>query len=211
MQEWTAAVAQAGTTADGAAVAAAGLDLLRRWREPHRRYHDEAHLVAVLDAVDTLACEAADPSLVRLAAWFHDAVYEGRPGQDELESAELARRVLTELGLPAPAVAAVAALVGMTRTHRAEAGAPYDATDAATLADADLAVLAGEPAAYARYVAAVRAEYAHVPEPQFRTGRAAVLRSLAAGPSIYATQLGRRLWEDRARRNLSAELAGLEG
>ena len=49
-------------------------DLLARWSEPHRRYHDIEHLRDVLDAVDLLDAHAADPMAVRLAAWFHDAV-----------------------------------------------------------------------------------------------------------------------------------------
>src|SRR5690606_41538168 len=69
---------------------ALGRDLLRRWREPHRRYHTVEHLRAVLDAIDELAHHADDPAAVRFAAWFHDAVYAGRPGEDERASAELA-------------------------------------------------------------------------------------------------------------------------
>ena len=46
--------------------------LLTRWAEPQRRYHTTAHLIAVLDHIDTLAGHAADPEAVRLAAWFHD-------------------------------------------------------------------------------------------------------------------------------------------
>src|SRR4051794_21973181 len=67
-------------------VATAGANLIARWREPHRQYHDVVHLVAVLDRVDALAVEADDIEVVRLAAWFHDAVYQGRPGDDEEDS-----------------------------------------------------------------------------------------------------------------------------
>lgn len=74
--------------------------------------------------------------------------------------------------------------------------------------DADLAVLARPAQEYARYRAAVRAEYAHVDDDAFRTGRAAVLRALLADPGVYRTAHGRRHWEARARANLTAELAG---
>lgn len=50
-------------------------DLLTRWSEPQRRYHTVDHLTAVLNHIDVLEEHAADPDLVRLAAWFHDAVY----------------------------------------------------------------------------------------------------------------------------------------
>ena len=57
-------------------VAGAGAALLGRWAEPQRAYHDLAHLAEVLERVDLLAAEADQPDAVRLAAWFHDAVYD---------------------------------------------------------------------------------------------------------------------------------------
>ena len=71
-----------------------GQEMLTRWSEPHRRYHDVDHLRSVLHIVDQLAGDAVDPDAVRLAAWFHDAVYSGRPGDDERTSAELAASIL---------------------------------------------------------------------------------------------------------------------
>ena len=64
---------------------------------------------------------------------------------------------------------------------------------------------------YADYVAGVRHEYAHVPEQDFRRGRAAVLRDLAAAPALFRTAEGRERWEEPARRNLTAELTELTG
>jgi predicted metal-dependent HD superfamily phosphohydrolase len=208
-ERWLQALAAADATAPLEARRSAGADLLARWREPSRRYHDESHLRAVLDAVDLLRPEAGDPALVVLGAWFHDAVYEGRPGDDEERSALLATDVLERLGLPAASVGAVAGLVRMTADHRPAPGGGYDQSDGAVLADADLSVLAGSAAAYARYVAAVRAEYAAVPEPDFRAGRARVLRALASAPALFRTVRGRELWEEQARANLSAELGEL--
>src|SRR5690242_20591764 len=57
-----------------------GRDLLRRYREKHRHYHDVRHLAAVLRRIDEFA-DDHDLFLVRLAAWFHDAVYAIPPGQ----------------------------------------------------------------------------------------------------------------------------------
>ncbi|GAB1817404.1 hypothetical protein HerbRD11066_05680 [Herbidospora sp. RD11066] len=49
---------------------------------------------------------ADDLRAVRLAAWFHDAVYDGRPGIDEERSAQLAQSRLTALTLaPTPGTA----------------------------------------------------------------------------------------------------------
>jgi predicted metal-dependent HD superfamily phosphohydrolase len=202
---WLEAVRAAGGTAPPAAVEAAGTELLGRWAEPHRRYHDLEHLAEVLAAVDLLAAEAADVAVVRLAAWFHDAVYVGHPGQDEEDSAVLAEQVLAGLGVPAERVARVAGLVRMTAAHDPADGDP----DAAVLNDADLAVLAAPAERYERYRTAVREEYRHVPDELFRAGRAAVLSTLAGRDPLFRTGTGRDRWQAAARANLAAELAAL--
>ncbi len=214
-EAWAQALRDAGATAEPAAVSAAGAAVLARWREPHRRHPDVEHLTEVIEAVDLLAGEAGDLAAVRLAAWFHDAVYDGRPGDDEERSALLAERLLADLGVTATRTAAVAGLVRMTATHQVPeepaAGLPYDPADAHVLSDADLAILGADADRYARYAAAIRAEYAAVPDEQFRRGRAAVLGALVGAPRLYRTGRGRQLWERQARSNVAAELAQLDG
>ncbi|MCX3060269.1 HD domain-containing protein [Streptomyces beihaiensis] len=177
--------------------------LLARWAEPQRRYHTTDHLAAVLDHVDVLAEHAAEPELVRLAAWFHDAVYRPDRSENEERSAALAERALTEAGLAPPQVAEVARLVRLTVAHD-----PADGdTNGEVLCDADLAILAAPPDAYAAYARAVREEYAFVPDEAFREGRAAVLRQLLGLPRLFRTPHGGREWEAGARENLTTELA----
>ncbi|MFE7853434.1 hypothetical protein [Streptomyces sp. NPDC057403] len=194
---------------DGARGSAAGPDpvpyadnLLARWQEPQRRYHTLAHLVAVLDHVDTLQEYADDPDAVRLAAWFHDAVYLPDRSENEERSARLAERALPEAGVPDATAAEVARLVRLTVTH----DPADDDRDGQVLCDADLAILASPPTAYAAYTAAVREEYHFVPNDAFRAGRADVLRRLLALPRLFRTPYGRERWEATARYNLSGEL-----
>ncbi|WP_026819968.1 DUF4031 domain-containing protein [Arthrobacter castelli] len=189
-----------------------GEELLRRWGEDHRRYHDRAHLLSVLESLDTLDKHQPDRTpgrlsrAVRLAAWFHDAVYLGQPGEDEEASAALAESRLTAAGLPDQEVAEVVRLVRLTGGH---APAPGDAPGA-MLCDADLSVLARPGPAYRRYVEAVREEYGHVGDADFTRGRAAVVRQLFNLDPLFNTAAGRDLWQDAARENLHAELARLE-
>ncbi|EWM67232.1 hypothetical protein MCBG_04365 [Micromonospora sp. M42] len=70
-------------------------------------------------------------------------------------------------------------------------------------------MLAAPAERYDRYAAAIRAEYAHVPEPDFRAGRSAALRHLLALPALYRLPEPHARWESRARANLSRELAAL--
>ncbi|GAA4482609.1 hypothetical protein GCM10023191_003030 [Actinoallomurus oryzae] len=179
-----------------------GAELLRRYAEPHRRYHTTRHLAEVLDHVDELAGEAADAGTVRLAAWFHDAVYDPTRGDNEERSAVLAERMLADTDLSAATVAEVARLVRLTATHDPAEGD----RDGAVLCDADLAVLAAPPDRYADYAAAVREEYAAVPDEAFRAGRAEILRGLLALPALYRTAPARERWEAAARHNVETEL-----
>ncbi|RBY75236.1 metal-dependent phosphohydrolase [Geodermatophilus sp. TF02-6] len=172
------------------------------WGEPHRRYHDLAHLAAVLGLVGELAAAATDPDAVRLAAWYHDVVYDPQRGDNEQVSAERARAGLRGL-VAAERVQEVARLVLLTAGHDP---APDDA-DGAVLCDADLAVLAGPPEVYAAYASAVREEYGHLSDAQFTAGRTAVLEQLLALPALYRLPALAAGWTPRARANLAAELS----
>lgn len=173
--------------------------LLAAYAAPTRGYHDVLHLTEVLDRLDDLGA-STDVEVV-LAAWFHDAVYDGHPGAEE-RSAVLAEKELADAPVDA---AEVARLVRVTADHRP---APGD-TRGALLCDADLAILASTPERYAAYTAGVRREYQHVSDQDFAAGRAQVLRDLLAVPSLFRTPLGRERWEAAARSNVGTELARL--
>ncbi|MET8463006.1 HD domain-containing protein [Micromonospora zamorensis] len=206
LDRWRIAARGAGA-GSGLTSTGAGEQLLARWREPHRHYHTVPHLAAVLDVVDEHADLAGRPDVVRLAAWFHDAVYDPRAAGDanERDSAALAESMLAGLGVPVPTAAEVRRLVLLTAGHTVAPGDP----DGALLCDADLAVLAAPPADYDRYAAAIRREYAHVPEPAFRAGRAAVLTGLLALPALFRLPPLAARWEEPARDNVRRELAAL--
>lgn len=206
IERWRNAAGAAGAS-DPTGIERAGGQLLTAWREPHRHYHGVPHLRAVLDVVDAYAGSARRPALVRLAAWCHDAVYDPRAGGDanEQASAALAGELLAGAGLPVAAVAEVRRLVLLTAGH----AVPPDDPDGALLCDADLAILAASPPAYDRYAAAVRREYAHVPDPAFRAGRAKVLECLLTLPTLYRLPEPHARWESPARANLTRELATL--
>jgi predicted metal-dependent HD superfamily phosphohydrolase len=175
--------------------------LVEAWSQPHRRYHGLAHLAAVLGLVGELAAAATDPDAVRLAAWYHDVVYDPRRDDNEQVSAERARAGLRGL-VDDDRVAEVARLVLLTAGHDPQ---PGDA-DGAVLCDADLAVLAGPPEAYAGYASAVREEYGHLPDEVFVAGRIAVLEHLLALPELYRLTAVAAGWTPRARANMTAEL-----
>lgn len=181
-----------------------GQSLLADWGQPHRRHHNIDHLGDVLAYIDELADNATDPDLVRLAGWYHDAVYDCRH-DDEENSARRAERELRALGLESASVCEVARLVRLTAGHN-----PVDGDrNGETLCDSDLAILGRNPDRYDAYTEAVRAEYAQLTDDEFLQGRGRVLRTLLAAPTLFRTPLGQQRWEAPARANLARELRNI--
>ncbi len=187
--------------------------LVARHRERHRRYHGVAHLVSVLrDALELAGDEHPDDTgAVIAAAFYHDAIYEPTAPANERASARLATRDLTALHWAGARVARVAAMIEATGTYLDDAAPDSLDVDTAVLLDADLAILAAEPAAYEQYVQAVRAEYRHLDDDEWRAGRTRVVQTLAGRAPLYRTGSAQRRWEHHARANLAAELATLTG
>ena len=179
--------------------------LLTAWAEPTRRYHDTRHLAEVLARLDELAAGGAsyDRLPVTLAAWFHDGVYDGERDAEERSAAwaedALAGVVDDDVRLE------VARLVRLTETHQPADDDP----NGCALSDADLAILAAPASRYAEYVAAVRDEYAHLDDDDFRAGRAHLLEGLADKAHLFHSRPARERWEVAARANLSREIAEL--
>jgi predicted metal-dependent HD superfamily phosphohydrolase len=199
---------------------AVGDELIERWGEPHRVYHSRLHLADTLDALDTLVAtelsgrssgrpaprpDSSARRLAALALWFHDAVHDGVTPDDEERSAALARTLLRDL----PGAEEVARLVLVTADHDPDT----DDHAGSLVSDADLAILGASPALYARYTSQVRVEYGHVPDADFRAGRAAVLAPLLdlhRRRGLFRTPQARARWADQAEHNLRTELAALE-
>jgi predicted metal-dependent HD superfamily phosphohydrolase len=196
---WQRAWSGIGARGDGVSVRD---ELLRRYGEPHRRYHSLQHLDECLVAFDSAAALALHPAEVELALWFHDAIYEVRHGDNERRSADWARDALADAGVPVDAAGRVHALV-MVTCHQA---APQDG-DAQLLVDIDLSILGAEAARFAEYEAQIRDEYAFIPAWLFRRKRRAILRSFIERPRIYSTATFHDALEARARSNLARAIA----
>ncbi len=187
---------------------AVGARALEHHREPHRAYHGVAHVVAVLDALVELA-EVPSGELVA-AAVFHDVVYDPKAATNEADSAVLAVDELSAVGADAAAVGRVVELIEATATHDVSGVRRVDVVTAGVFLDADLSILGAPADVYDAYAAAIRSEYAHVPEADFRTGRAAILEGFLARDRRFFSDRAHTRWDDQARQNLSRELAHLQ-
>jgi predicted metal-dependent HD superfamily phosphohydrolase len=192
-------------TATAAHVEAAFADLVARYSEPHRHYHNLQHIADVLAAVAQLSDLAVEPEAIELAVWYHDAIYDPRAKDNEERSAELAFAELSALGLLRKLIEKVAALIRATE-HVGNAAADIDTQ---ILLDADLAILGAEPERYRQYADAIRQEYAWVDHAAYRAGRSRLLESFQMRDRIYRTDQMFAAREEAARKNLRAELEQL--
>ena len=201
-----------------AQVAELGESLLQAWEQPHRAYHHSGHLSQMLANLDRLYAhrtQGSTPLALILAAWFHDAVYEGAPGEDERRSEQLASTSLEPLVtaglLSGDELQMVSLLVRATATHElpesADLPAGYEPADIQFFLDADMAILAADSAHYRRYLRGVRSEYSHFDDEAFRAGRTTFLRSILGRERIFLSEQALQLWEEPARANLQAELS----
>jgi predicted metal-dependent HD superfamily phosphohydrolase len=180
-------------------------ELAAAYDEPGRSYHNLDHLADVLRVVDELADLAWDAAAVRLAAWFHDALYDSRALDNEERSAALARARCESWGVPRATIDTVRRLILATKMH------PFDPEDRdeAVLLDADLAIFGAGQERYNAYARAIRQEYQWVPEEDYRRGRLRILRGFLQRERIYRLERMQQLYDVAARENLAREIAGL--
>jgi predicted metal-dependent HD superfamily phosphohydrolase len=179
--------------------------VLQGWREPHRHYHGLDHLRDCLARLDE-APAAAGRDLAEMALWYHDVVYRPQAADNEARSADRAVADLLEDGVPAERAREIGRLVRLT-----DHTTPPDDPVGELVCDVDLSILGRPSEEYAEYERRIRTEYAHVPEPLYRAGRAAVLTRLLTRQPLYRSRYFRTRYEDTARRNLTRALATLGG
>jgi predicted metal-dependent HD superfamily phosphohydrolase len=175
--------------------------LIAAYRAPGRHYHNLAHIedcLVKLAHVDGLSEDERDT--LSEAIWWHDVVYDPTRTDNEELSAQLA-----EAHVGFDIAREVGRLIRLTRTHAVEPGDRLGAI----LISIDLSILGAEPARYDAYAAAIRREYAHVPDADYRAGRAKVLRQFAERPFIFPDAGFAEMYDRQARENLARELASL--
>jgi predicted metal-dependent HD superfamily phosphohydrolase len=175
--------------------------LIAAYTAPGRHYHNLAHIedcLVKLAHVDGLSEDERDT--LSEAIWWHDVVYDPTRSDNEELSAQLA-----EAHVGFDIAREVGRLIRLTRTHAVEPGDRLGAI----LISIDLSILGAEPARYDAYAAAIWREYAHVPESDYRAGRARVLRQFAGRPFIFPDAGFAEMYDRQARENLARELASL--
>lgn len=186
-------------------------ELAAAYSEPGRHYHTLRHIEILLQLAESEASLFADQRSTGLAIFFHDAIYDVRRKDNESASAALAQAALRALGFPPAAAIRVAHLIEATaHFDLKEAGSAGDDPDLVRFVDLDLSILAQPAPVYDAYAAAVRREYAFLPNDRYRSGRTSVLESFLDRPRLYHCSDHHVAWDGPARTNLRRELAALQ-
>ncbi len=178
-------------------------NLVTAYSQPHRYYHTLKHIYQVINTIDTLQVYTQDLLSVKLAAWFHDIVYDTHTQDNEEKSADYAVKILEHLAIPTQNINTVHRLILNTQYHQS------DDLNSQVLLDADLAILAATPVEYQEYYQAIRQEYAWVSDLEYIAGRKKVLERFLQRERIYSTPLMFNIAEQSARCNLETEITYL--
>jgi predicted metal-dependent HD superfamily phosphohydrolase len=181
--------------------------LKERYAEPHRAYHNQTHIDAMLRWAHEVQTSIIDVEVFEWAVWYHDAIYEPMRSDNEEKSALLAIRDLTALGLQSSKIEQIAELINATKTHVVTNGS----SDCALFLDVDMSILGIQPDVYKRYTELIRKEYKWVPSFLFNKNRGAMLQNWLARDVIFYTPVMRDQLESQARINLQNELSVMRG
>lgn len=175
------------------------VDLVRRYSEPFRVYHNLEHITVIFQLAAAHGVKLSIPQ--QIAIWFHDAVYFAGSSANEQASAELMKRVCLENSWIAKSwIDRAYSIILSTKNHQSADN------ETQTVIDLDLAGLGFDPETYYAAASQVRVEYSHFTELQWLKSRSFFLKELLNREHIFNTPWGRDFYEQKARRNMQTEL-----
>ena len=182
--------------------------LRARYAEPHRAYHTQAHIDAMLTGLQDLGSAVVHRDAVALAIWYHDAIYNPAAADNEVRSAALLRAEMAGLA-DAALLGRSERLVLCTLDHRIPSGLASDLhQDAALFLDLDMAVLGAGSLVFDAYEHGIAAEYGPVyGHTRFAAGRAGFLHEMLNRPRLFHSDRFHKRYDEAARGNMQPRAA----
>lgn len=180
--------------------------LCTAYSEDGRYYHTFEHLADLAQEFEKhRALLGDDQKAVLIALFYHDAVYNCIPGQDEQDSAAVMREALSGL-IDQDTLDRASAIILYTASHQA----PDNDHAARLFLDMDMSILGSNTDKYARYLHQVTQEYCtayDMSEAEFQQKRAELFLkpTIENGRKIFTTDEYAPL-ESQAHVNISWEL-----
>lgn len=185
---------------------------LAHYRQPHRFYHDAAHVQEMMALARALSLDLSPAE--QLAVLWHDAVYV--PGADKGVNERLSVKLMRATAANGPDFFAATDPDILDAAERIiietmHAGEP--STEAARVVDLDLYRLGAPWPDFDRHARAIEREFRvlHASPEKFWTARRNFYRSMLQRPHLFATTLFRDRFEAQARDNLKRGAEGDHG
>ncbi|MEM9805335.1 MAG: hypothetical protein AAF959_08645 [Cyanobacteria bacterium P01_D01_bin.56] len=170
--------------------------LVAAYGEPHRAYHTAQHIGECLALLDSLGelLTLQQLSVLELALWYHDMVYQPNARNNEQRSADEAVAFLNDVTI----AEWVQALIMATR-HSTEP----DGGLTNWIVDIDLAILGAAPDRFLQYEHQIRQEYAWLSAEVYGHKRRQAMTQFLERPRLYCSMLFFERFEHQARQNLA--------
>lgn len=166
-----------------------------------RHYHNLKHIGSLFQLIENQNIDFESKKALYNVALFHDIVYNPTRLDNELKSAQLAKKWLKKLGVEKNLIEQVFSIIIATKNHSSE--------DYMTqlFLDMDLSILGADKKDYVIYTKQIRKEFLLIPTVIYRKGRINFLRNLLKSNSIFKTNKFIEQFEQQARVNIQNELA----
>lgn len=202
--EWTKLISQ--FTTDQTLITNSWQQIEQRYTEENRAYHNLTHINNMLQEAAKFEAQLGDKAVVLFAIWFHDIIYDPLSKTNEKDSAELAKKILSQTNLSPANIQKCYDLILLTIKHQTDDHAHLDSK---LLVDFDLEILSRDWESYKIYSEQVRKEYWMYPTPLFKNGRKKAMGKFLERPSIYQTLFYQEDKEGQARANIKREMEEL--
>eukprot|EP00475_Leptophrys_vorax_P033070 TRINITY_DN5170_c0_g2_i1.p1 TRINITY_DN5170_c0_g2~~TRINITY_DN5170_c0_g2_i1.p1 ORF type:complete len:349 (+),score=88.48 TRINITY_DN5170_c0_g2_i1:558-1604(+) len=159
------------------------------YSEPQRYYHTLFHIESLIKQYDQFEGKLGFPEIVQLSIWFHDVVYQPTRTDNEEQSVLVFQEFCNESKNQDSFLAlSVEDFILSTISHKPsliKSQAACSEDDKSRLLeslyyflDFDLSILGADQSEYLAYADAIRREYGHYSQEDFKSGRRKVLEKL---------------------------------
>jgi predicted metal-dependent HD superfamily phosphohydrolase len=178
------------------------LEIEEHYTEKARAYHTLQHLENLLNELAPVSSLINDRDAVHFALFYHDIIYKASSSDNESQSAKLAAKRMKEINVPEHVIMKCEELILATKKHEEDSD-----NDINLFTDADLSILGQPWNVYEEYIKQIRKEFSIFPDFLYNPGRKRSLTHFLDIPRIYKTEWFFNKYEDKARRNISREIA----
>ncbi|KAJ5072901.1 hypothetical protein M0811_09347 [Anaeramoeba ignava] len=191
-------------------------DVLQKWiqiinqkyNEKQRFYHNQNHIENILLIFNSFLLEndkfnEKSKQIIELSAIFHDLIYDPQSKENELNSVKLFKEFSKEINLENQMIEKIERIILATQENHAIFSTESD-LELKIFLDLDYSILGSNKEEYQEYKNAIRKEYSHFNDKEFKEGRLKFIKNVLKN-KIFLTDYFEDKFEEKAKKNLEEE------